>query len=85
MKYVLFVLLTAISNIQTVTHHYACHTYHKKKKKNALSITEQKKEKDSTTPCLLFSINPLLQYEKCVLLFLKLDVLKSSRSKVILA
>jgi hypothetical protein len=35
-----------------------------KKKKNVLSITEQKKEEDCTTPCLLFSTNPLLQYGK---------------------
>ena len=37
--------------------HYAWHTI----AKDALTITEQKKELDCTTPSLLFSINPLLK------------------------
>jgi hypothetical protein len=49
--------------------------------KDALSITEQKKEMDCTTPSLLFSIILSCNAEKCVLLFLQLDVLSLHEAK----
>jgi hypothetical protein len=79
-KYVLYVLLSSatLKHLHIIKHGTFI-------TKDALSITEQKKEMDCTTPSLLFSINPPLQCGKICFIISAAWCTKSSWSKVILA